>query len=78
VDGKRWAHVEHADVELPAQVEEALRMARQRAGDARLPVVLTGDVVCVALVDFTAWYGPLPDVADEAPERVPQCPQMPF
>jgi len=53
-------------------------MARQRAGDARLPVVLTGDVVCVALVDFTAWYGPLPDVADEAPERVPQCPQMPF
>jgi len=67
---EQWAHVERADVELPAQVEEALRMARQRAGDARLPVVLAGDVVLVALADFTEWYGPLPEGSEEASERV--------
>jgi len=69
-DDKRWAHVEHAAVELSPQAEETLRMARQRAGDARLPVVLAGDVVCVTLADFTEWYGPLPEGSEEAPERV--------
>lgn len=74
---QKWAQVECVDVELPSQVGEALRTARQRAGTARLPVVRAGlDVVCIALADFTAWYGPLPEPkaavthgADEARER---------
>lgn len=60
-DDRRWAHVEHADVHLPAQVEDAIRVARLRAGDNRLPVVLAGDVVLLSVADFTAWYGTLPD-----------------
>lgn len=51
---QRWAQVERVAAELPTQVQDALRMARHRAGNARLPVVQAGDVVFVALSDFTA------------------------
>jgi len=65
---EQWAHVARVDVKLPAQVEEALRVARQRAGAARLPVVRAGGVVCLALADFTAWYGPLPPGGHQSSE----------
>lgn len=44
---------------LPESITAALQQARLWAGEARLGVVLCGDVVVVDLHDWRAWYGPL-------------------
>lgn len=59
---------------LPAWLKDALSQAHAAARDGRLPVAVLheagtrhdGDVVCMSLIDFEAWFGALTNTETSA------------